>query len=173
MLADKYPMFSASCGLGSLADERLARNRHCWRSGSTGRRPFFRSSRILTAVYIVPSLCRVELLDETLTALADPTRRSIVEHLALGTATVSEIVDRFDLTQPTISSHLKLLEQAGLISRSSVAQTRPCSLEPEGLQALGLWLSELRTFYEQNYARLDEVLERLKTQEEQPSDKSP
>ncbi len=106
------------------------------------------------------------LLDQTLTALADPTRRRIIEHLAVGTATVSEIVECFDLTQPTISSHLKLLEDAGLISRSRVAQTRPCSLEPEGLQALGLWLGELGTFYEQNYARLDEVLERLKTQEE-------
>lgn len=115
----------------------------------------------------------MELLDETLTALADPTRRRIIERLAVGTATVSEIVEGFELTQPTISSHLKLLEQAGLISRSRVAQTRPCKLEPEGLQALGLWLGELRTFYEQSYARLDEVLETMKAQEEQPHDQTP
>lgn len=110
------------------------------------------------------------MLDETLTALADPTRRRIVEHLAGGSATVSEIVAHFELTQPTISSHLKLLEQAGLISRSRVAQTRPCTLEPEALQGLGLWIGELRTIHEQNYARLDEVLDKLKaqTQEEQP-----
>lgn len=105
------------------------------------------------------------LLDDTLTALADPTRRRIVEHLATGTATVSEIVERFELTQPTISSHLKLLEHAGLISRSRAAQTRPCSLEPDGLQALGAWLGDLRTFYEQNYAQLDGVLEKLKAEE--------
>lgn len=121
----------------------------------------------MTAAYIDNSLSAVELLDRTWTALADPTRRRIVERLAGGTATVSELVEGFELTQPTISSHLKLLEQAGLISRSRVAQTRPCKLEPDGFQALGLWLSELRTVYEQNYARLDEVLERLKTQEEQ------
>ncbi len=115
----------------------------------------------------------MELLDQTLTALADPTRRRIVERLADGTATVSELVECFELTQPTISSHLKLLEQAGLISRSRVAQTRPCTLEPEGLQALGLWLNELRTVYEQNYARLDELLERLKMTEEHSRDQNP
>lgn len=110
----------------------------------------------------------MERLDQTLTVLADPTRRRIVERLARGTATVSELVQCFELTQPTISSHLKLLEQSGLISRSRVAQTRPCTLEPEGLQALGLWLGELGTIYEQNYARLDVVLENLKTHKEQP-----
>ena len=99
----------------------------------------------MTRAYIDHSLYSVKLLDETLSALADPTRRRIVERLAIGSATVSEIVERFELTQPTISSHLKLLERAGLISRSRVAQTRPCSLEPEGLQALGLWLGELRS----------------------------
>ena len=111
----------------------------------------------------------MELLDQTLTALADPTRRRIVERLAGGTATVNELVEGFELTQPTISSHLKLLEQAGLISRSRVAQTRPCSLEPAGLRALGLWLGELRAIYEQNYERLDEVLETLKNEEEPPT----
>ena len=112
----------------------------------------------------------MELLDQTLAALADPTRRRIVERLAGGAATVSELVECFELTQPTISSHLKVLEHVGLISRSRVAQTRPCSLEPASLQALGLWLGELRTIYEQNYARLDEVLEELKTQEHRSND---
>ena len=134
----------------------------------TGRHRRHPTLCTLTVSNIDVNLYSVELLDETLTALADPTRRHIVERLAVGTATVSEIVERFELTQPTISSHLKLLEQAGLISRSRVAQTRPCKLEPEGLRTLGLWLSELRTIYEQNYARLDAVLESLKTQEEQP-----
>lgn len=93
-----------------------------------------------------------------MTALADPTRRAIVERLAQGSATVSELVQCFDLTQPTISSHLKTLEHAGLISRTRVAQTRPCQLEPDGLRALGLWLSGVRSVYAQNYARLDAVL---------------
>lgn len=103
-------------------------------------------------------------LDETLAALADPTRRSIVGRLARGTATVSELVDCFELTQPTISSHLKVLERAGLIARSRVAQTRPCSLKPEGFRALEVWLGQLRSVYEANYARLDQVLEELKEQ---------
>lgn len=109
------------------------------------------------------------VLDRTLTALADPTRRRIIERLAVGTATVSELVECFELTQPTISKHLKVLEQSGLISRSRVAQTRPCQLEPDSLRALGLWLGELRTIYAQNYARLDEVLEALQTDEEKPT----
>lgn len=104
-------------------------------------------------------------LDHTLNALADPTRRGIVERLAQGTATVSELVDCFDLTQPTISSHLKVLERSGLISRSRVAQTRPCSLRPEGFRALDAWLGRLRSVYEDNYARLDQLLDELKNEE--------
>ncbi len=111
----------------------------------------------------------MERLDQTLTVLADPTRRRIVERLAEGSATVSELVECFDLTQPTISSHLKLLEQSDLISRSRVGQTRPCELKPERLQALGLWLGELETIYEQNYARLDGLLEKLMASEERPT----
>lgn len=107
-------------------------------------------------------------LDQMLSALADPTRRRIIEELAGGTATVSELVACFDYTQPTISSHLKLLEQSGLISRTRVAQTRPCRLEPDGLQALGRWLGELNTIYTQNYDRLDTVLDQLKSDKEKP-----
>lgn len=104
-------------------------------------------------------------IDDKLAALADPTRRRIVDRLARGTATVSELVQCFELTQPTISSHLKVLERAGLIARSRVAQTRPCSLKPEGIQALEAWLGRLRSVYETNYARLDHVLEELKNQD--------
>jgi DNA-binding transcriptional ArsR family regulator len=99
-----------------------------------------------------------------LAALGNPTRRSIVGRLARGPATVSELVQCFDLSQPTISSHLKVLERAGLISRSRVAQTRPCALEPKGLRALEAWLGQVRSIYEANYARLDRVLEALKDQ---------
>ena len=104
-------------------------------------------------------------LEETLAALADPTRRGIVGRLARGSATVTELVDSFELTQPTISSHLKVLERAGLITRSRVAQTRPCQLNPAGFRALEGWLGQLRATYEANYARLDDVLEDLKAQE--------
>lgn len=107
----------------------------------------------------------MQQLERTLTALADPTRRKIVHRLAKGTATVSELVDCFELTQPTISSHLKYLESAGLISRTRVAQTRPCTLEPRGLEALQSWIGELRSIYEANYARLDGVLKRLVEEE--------
>ena len=106
-------------------------------------------------------------IDRTLTALADPTRRRIIGRLAHGTATVSELVASFELTQPTISSHLKVLERSGLISRSRVGRTRPCTLEPQGLDALGEWLGDLRSVYRDNYERLDGVLERLKGQTEQ------
>jgi DNA-binding transcriptional ArsR family regulator len=104
----------------------------------------------------------VEPVSDALTALADPTRRRIVDRLAHGAATVSELVAGFDLTQPTISSHLKVLERAGLISRSRVAQTRPCKLEPKGFGALEAWLGQLRSIHEANYSRLDRVLEDLK-----------
>lgn len=100
-------------------------------------------------------------LNETLAALADPTRQGIVGRLARGSATVSELVECFKLTQPTISSHLKVLERAGLISRSRAAQTRPCTLEPAGFRALEVWLGELRATHEANYARLDRLLDEL------------
>src|SRR5262245_3420953 len=101
-------------------------------------------------------------MNQTFAALADPTRRGIIARLAEGEATVSELVDRFDLTQPTISSHLKVLETAGLISRSRKGQTRPCKLEPDGLKAANEWLEHLGSVWESNYARLDDLLEELK-----------
>ena len=79
-------------------------------------------------------------LDQAFAALADPTRRGIVVHLARGEASVSDLVGLFSLTQPTISSHLKVLESAGLISRRRVAQSRPCKLETEQLKAVTDWL---------------------------------
>jgi len=101
-------------------------------------------------------------LDRTFAALADPTRRAILRRLAGGEATVSELVDQFDLTQPTISSHLKVLERAGLISRGRRAQTRPCRLEPKGLREIDQWLARYRALWEQNFTRLDAVLDDLK-----------
>src|SRR5580658_2903465 len=100
-------------------------------------------------------------LDQAFDALADPTREILV-HLARGEANVSDIVRRFDLTQPTISSHLKVLETAGLISRRRVAQLRPCKLEPERLKAVTDWLEQVQKIWEGNYKRLDALLAELK-----------
>jgi DNA-binding transcriptional ArsR family regulator len=104
----------------------------------------------------------MERVNQTFAALADPTRRGIIARLAQSEATVSELVDQFDLTQPTISSQIKVLETAGLISRSRKGQTRPCKLEPDGLKAITAWLEQLRTVWEGNFARLDGLLEELK-----------
>lgn len=101
-------------------------------------------------------------LDQTFAALADPTRRGIVLHLARGEATVSALVGHFDLTQPTISAHLKVLESAGLISRRRMAQSRPCKLEPNRLKAVTDWLEQVQKIWEGNYKRLDALLNELK-----------
>ena len=101
-------------------------------------------------------------LDQAFSALSDPTRREILVHLARGEANVSDIVRRFDLTQPTISSHLKVLESAGLISRRRVAQLRPCRLEPERLKAVTGWLEQVQKIWEGNFKRLDALLSELK-----------
>ena len=100
-------------------------------------------------------------------ALADPTRRGIIVHLARGEASVSELVGRFSLTQPTISSHLKVLESAGLISRRKQAQLRPCKLVPERLNAVTDWLEKVQELMEGNYKRLDALLNELKQTEKQ------
>ena len=101
-------------------------------------------------------------LDQAFAALADPTRRGIVVHLARGEASVSDLVGLFSLTQPTISSHLKVLESAGLISRSRVAQLRPCKLETEQLKAVTDWLEKVQEIWEGNYKRLDALLAEMK-----------
>ncbi|HQR07420.1 MAG TPA: metalloregulator ArsR/SmtB family transcription factor [Gemmatales bacterium] len=107
-------------------------------------------------------------LDQAFAALADPTRRGIVVHLARGgEASVSELVSRFLLTQPTISSHLKVLESAGLISRRKEAQMRPCKLVPKRLKAVTDWLEQVQELMEGNYKRLDALLTELKQAEKQ------
>ncbi len=110
----------------------------------------------------------MDTLNQTFAALADPTRRGIIAHLSHGEATVSELVQRFALTQPTISVHLKVLESAGLISRTRVAQTRPCKLEPAALKAVDEWLDRYRPIWEDNFARLDSVLDELKNSPGEP-----
>jgi DNA-binding transcriptional ArsR family regulator len=97
-------------------------------------------------------------LDATFSALADPTRRAILARLALGEATVMELVKPFDLTQPAISQHLKVLENAGLITRRIEGTKRPCRLAKEGVAEIDHWLAMLRKALAKNYERLDEVL---------------
>jgi DNA-binding transcriptional ArsR family regulator len=104
-------------------------------------------------------------LDATFAALADPTRRAILARLATGEASVSELAKPFAMSQPAISKHLKVLEYAGLISRSRDAQRRPCRLEPQTLADASGWLDHYREVWEQNFARLDALLDEMKAQE--------
>ena len=104
-------------------------------------------------------------LDQAFAALSDPTRRGIVVRLARGEASVSDLVGHFSLTQPTISSHLKVLESAGLISRRKVAQSRLCKLVPERLKSVTDWLEQVQEIFEGNYRRLDALLTELKQAE--------
>jgi DNA-binding transcriptional ArsR family regulator len=101
-------------------------------------------------------------LDATFAALADPTRRAILARLATGEATVMELAEPFAISQPAISKHLKVLENAGLISTAHQAQRRPRTLEPAALEAANQWLERYREIWEANYARLDTLLETLK-----------
>ncbi|MBD2610042.1 MAG: ArsR/SmtB family transcription factor [Nostoc sp. ZfuVER08] len=104
-------------------------------------------------------------LSLTFAALADPTRRAILAHLAKGEASVTELARPFEMSLPAISKHLKVLERAGLIVRSREAQWRPCRLEAEPLKDIADWIEEYRQFWEQNLDRLDEYLQELQAQE--------
>ena len=97
-------------------------------------------------------------LDTTFAALADPTRRAILARLAVGEATVMELAEPFEMTQPAISQHLKVLEGAGLIVRRIDGARRPRRLAPAGIEAMDQWLAMLRKALEKNYDRLDLVL---------------
>ncbi len=100
-------------------------------------------------------------LDLTFAALGDPTRRAILARLATGKATVTELAEPFKMSQPAISRHLKVLERAGLISMDVDAQRRPRKLEPKRLEEAVDWIERYREIFEQNYQRLDALLEEL------------
>ncbi len=97
-------------------------------------------------------------LDGAFSALADPTRRAILARLAKGEATVMELAEPFEMTQPAISQHLKVLEDAGLVIRRVEGAKRPRRLAKAGIDAMDQWLSMLRKALQKNYNRLDEVL---------------
>ena len=101
-------------------------------------------------------------LDLTFSALADPTRRAILARLMDGEAAVMELAQPFAMSQPAVSRHLKVLEQAGLISRGREAQKRPCRLEVERLAEATGWLEPFRRRAEASYRRLDTLLSELK-----------
>ena len=102
-------------------------------------------------------------LDATFAALADPTRRAILSRLALGEASVMELAEPFAISQPAISKHIKVLERAGLISRGRDAQRRPCRIEARALAAADDWLERYRRLWEENYRRLDALLDELQS----------
>lgn len=97
-------------------------------------------------------------LDASFAALADPTRRAILARLAVGEATVNELAQPFEMTQPAISQHLKVLEQAGLVVQRIDGTKRPRRLAKSGIEAIDQWLATLRQALETNYERLDELL---------------
>ena len=110
-------------------------------------------------------MTRSARLDATFAALADPTRRAILARLALGEASVNELAKPFDISQPAISKHLKVLERAGLISRGLDAQRRPRRLEAKPLAEADEWLEKYRQQWEKHFRHLDELLEDLKGQQ--------
>jgi DNA-binding transcriptional ArsR family regulator len=97
-------------------------------------------------------------LDAAFSALADPTRRAILARLAKGEATVMELAEPFRMTQPAVSQHLKVLEEAGLVIHRVEGTRRPRRLAKSGVDAMEQWLEMLRTALEKNYDRLDEIL---------------
>ena len=107
----------------------------------------------------------VELLNATFAALADPTRRAILARLAKGEASVQELAAPFDMSQPAISKHLKVLERAGLVSRGQDAQRRPRRLEAKPLRDASGWLEGYRQFWEGSFQNLDHLLEDMKAAE--------
>ncbi len=107
-------------------------------------------------------------LSATFAALADPTRRAIIARLAMGETTVSELARPFDMSGPAISKHLKVLENAGLITRGREAQWRPCRIEPKALKTVDDWLERYRQFWEERLDRLEDYLNTLQAQAASP-----
>ena len=102
-----------------------------------------------------------EQLDRAFGALADPTRRAILARLADGDAGVLEVASPFPMSQPAVTKHLRVLEEAGLISRHRVARQRMCHLEPGRLEQLSDWVGSYREYWEEGFERLDELLEEM------------
>lgn len=107
-----------------------------------------------------------ERLDATFAALADPTRRAILARLAKGDASVNELAEPFSMSQPAISKHLKVLEEAGLVSVGHDGQRRPRRIEPKPLQEASMWIERYRDIWEASFERLDALLNELQSKPE-------
>jgi DNA-binding transcriptional ArsR family regulator len=105
-------------------------------------------------------------LNVVFAALADPTRRAMLDQLRSGEATLNELARPFEMSVQGVSQHLKVLERAGLVTRGRLAQTRPARLSSGGLQAASGWLERYREFWEESFERLDEYLEDLQVRED-------
>src|SRR5262244_1164355 len=113
----------------------------------------------------------LDQLSVTLAAIADPTRRAILERLAEGEATVGELAKPFEMSLPAISQHLKVLEQAGLIERGRDAQWRPCRIAAGPLKEVADWVGRYRRHWEESLDRLDEYLRELQNRQPKPKEK--
>jgi len=102
-----------------------------------------------------------DALSLTLSALADPTRRAILARLARGEASVAELSRPFDISAPAVTKHLKVLQRAGLITRTRQAQFRPCRINPKPLREVSVWIDAYRRLWEQRLDRLEEYLQKL------------
>jgi DNA-binding transcriptional ArsR family regulator len=109
---------------------------------------------------------QIDTLSAAFSALADPTRRAILARLSEGEATVNELAQPFDISLPAVSRHLKVLEGAGLISRSRDAQWRPCRLETGALQDVDRWLGHYRRFWTGGFDRMEAYLAELQRKKE-------
>ena len=101
-------------------------------------------------------------LSDTFAALANSTRRAILAHLAEGSATVNELAEPFQMTLPAVSKHIKVLERAGLITRSHHAQYRPCALDAEPLEQVSTWAEQYRPVWEARFDRMDDYIKQLR-----------
>lgn len=110
-------------------------------------------------------------LSSTFAALADPTRRAILTRLAAGDTSVTDLAKPFDMSLPGISKHLKVLERAGLITRSREAQWRPCRLEAQRLKEVSDWVGTYRRFWEESLDRLDDYLQDLQKKQKKAGKK--
>ena len=109
---------------------------------------------------------KTDELSVTFAALADPTRRAILERLAAGEATVNELAAPHAMSLPSISRHLKVLERAGLVVKGRSAQWRPCRLDPAPLAGADAWMAPYRDFFEARFARLQQQLKNERRQED-------
>ena len=112
-----------------------------------------------------------DTLSNTFSALADPTRRAMLARLALGELSVTELAKPFEMSMPAISKHLKVLERAGLITRSREAQWRPCRLKAAPLKDAAEWIEHYRRFWDDSLDRLDHYLHKLQAKGKKRGDK--